>query len=997
MQRSIHPSTPRRAILTQWSGITVVLLATLCVVEVCHGALRIEPAVLDFGVVKPHTGHTQSVKITNDGPGPVKLLGAEVECKACTKVELEPTELAPGKHIEVPITFAPPAHVEGEEVKKVLFRTSDPGADVRTVTLRAQVTTTAALAPSRFAFTSPQAAGEKVQRELEVVNVSEHPIKLLYATGPLEGPRISVGREPIAPGGRGKLTATWILPLKPGDYRGNTVVYLDHPTLKKLVLPFLVEVVAGEEEIQKDAPTATDGAADPARPAGAGATQPATAPATTAPAAAASPPPPKLIRLELKDGLVLKDLVEVIAAQLQLNLVYDEAALNVPAAVRLAGPLREDALLPLLRSVLQSKGLALVGTERREIWRIVATKDAPQMISAGEGKGGPDQLVTEVISPRFIEAEALAGVLKGFATAGSGQVTPVPESKLLIVTDYKTQVDRLRELVAVVDQPGPRAETGVEVVPLKAAEAGPLVERMNTLLSQLKSVNGDATSDGELFVSADAERNQVLLVGRVADFDRVRTMIQQFDTAPPLTRVDYALEDEQRPQASSVIDQILGPAARTVTVDGTSRVVFAGPTVSVIATEGQHQRIREMLDRRLPEEAADAITLKAYRVQNRDAAEIEATLTRLIGITSGGLGLDAEEGQQPLAMSPPAYPGDENGGFGGPQNVNRRAARTRGAATQPAMPSAGPAAINVALDIGTNSLLIAAPPPVHRRVSELIRQLDQRQAQVLLEVMLVSVSDTNTFSYAVEAAMNATVRGGDVAAGSDFGIGSGPLNDRSLGVGPGFNAAVLDPGKFSIFVRALSQSNKAKVLSLPQVLALDNKPALIQSVQQEPYVSLNASETVSTTSFGGFAEAGTTLEVTPHIAPADYLNLEYRLEVSSFTGNSPAASVPPPRRSDTISSFISVPDGHTVIVGGLKSDTRSKSVSKIPGFGDIPILGILGRSENHSRGDSTFYIFVRPTILRAARFEDLKFLSDQPRAAAGLSSDYPQSDPRYIR
>jgi type II secretory pathway component GspD/PulD (secretin) len=69
----------------------------------------------------------------------------------------------------------------------------------------------------------------------------------------------------------------------------------------------------------------------------------------------------------------------------------------------------------------------------------------------------------------------------------------------------------------------------------------------------------------------------------------------------------------------------------------------------------------------------------------------------------------------------------------------------------------------------------------------------------------------------------------------------------------------------------------------------------------------------------------------------------------------------------------------------------------MPGLGDIPILGVMGSSENHSKSTSVFYVFVRPTILRASGFEDLKALSKGQRIAAGIPADFPSSEPQFMR
>jgi len=991
----------------EYRSLWTVASSMLILLGVCSCALasvRAEPAVLEFGVIKPATQGKQSFQVINDGSSAVKILGVEVECKTCTHVTLESTSLEAGKSLEVPVIFAAPAGEEGPVHRQLAVLVNDKVQSRLPVALRAWVTKTAGLWPSELVVATPQAPEERLHRDLELVNVSDKPLKVLYSVSALQGPRIAGPHDAILPGQRGKLNVTWDLPAKPGQYSGQAVIYVDHVALTKLILPYSAVVGDKEEKKTGNARSGAGGEASLPRLPEPSMAQPATVAARnlSAQAPSGATQPATRVQLQLKDGLTLKDLVEVIASQLHLNLIYDEAALNVPVTVRLTGALEQDALLPLLKSVLQAKGFALVGTDRTEIWRILPTKEAPQAVNLNNPAGGPDQLVTDVITPHSMEPETLASILKGFTTTATGQVTAVPKANLVIVTDYKLQVDRLRDLVKIVDRVEGRTEAAVEVVPVHAAEVGPLVERVNKLLTQLNAVEGLKGDHADLFVSPDTQNNQIVLVGRSSQFPRVQEMIRRFDVAPSAIRVNYVLRDDQLTTVPALVNQVLSGGTHKQASGQPAPVLLSGTTLSVLATEGEHQRIREILEERSPEDARQELKLKAYRIQNRDAAEVEATLVRLFGGSAEKLGRMDFVGQE-SATKPPSNEGVNRVGNPIPAPPETAKAPISPSSTSPSQSSTtgadGKAPLSIALDVGTNTLLIAASNEMHRRIGEVIQQLDRRQAQVLLEVMLVAVTDSNAFSYAVEAALRTTGGPGanEQLFASNFGIGSGSPANRTLNVGPGFNAAIMDPGNFSVFVQALAQTNKAKSMSLPQVLALDNKQALIRSVQQEPFTSLNASQTVSTTSFGGFAEAGTTLEITPHIAPADYLNLEYRLEVSSFTGSSPAPSVPPPRRSDVLSSVVSVPDGHTVIIGGLKTGDSSQSVSKIPGFGDIPILGILGRSQNNSQDHSTFYVFVRPTILRAGRFEDLRYLSEKPRHKIGLPSDAPALGPLYMK
>jgi len=135
--------------------------------------------------------------------------------------------------------------------------------------------------------------------------------------------------------------------------------------------------------------------------------------------------------------------------------------------------------------------------------------------------------------------------------------------------------------------------------------------------------------------------------------------------------------------------------------------------------------------------------------------------------------------------------------------------------------------------------------------------------------------------------------------------------------------------------------------------------------------------------------------VTPHISEGEHLQLAYSVELSSFTGEG-SGSVPPPRQTNSISSEVTVPNGHTVIVGGLSRRDHSETVARIPWLGELPLLEHLlsNRSRNDAR--TTLFVFLRPIILRDDAFEDLKYLSREELARAEVPDDLPTSEPMLL-
>ena len=157
------------------------------------------------------------------------------------------------------------------------------------------------------------------------------------------------------------------------------------------------------------------------------------------------------------------------------------------------------------------------------------------------------------------------------------------------------------------------------------------------------------------------------------------------------------------------------------------------------------------------------------------------------------------------------------------------------------------------------------------------------------------------------------------------------------------------------------------------------------------------SNTVATTSFGGTLDAGTSVQITPQITDGDRLLIDYTVSLSSFTGDSADPNLPPPRLQNRLASTATLPDGYAVVVGGLEVESETRAESRVPVLGSIPILGALFKSQSRGRTRSRFFVFLRCSVLRSPRFEDLRYISAEDVDLAGISGDAPEVEPRIIR
>jgi general secretion pathway protein D len=313
------------------------------------------------------------------------------------------------------------------------------------------------------------------------------------------------------------------------------------------------------------------------------------------------------------------------------------------------------------------------------------------------------------------------------------------------------------------------------------------------------------------------------------------------------------------------------------------------------------------------------------------------------------------------------------------------------------VPEAGE--LSLSKDAGTNRILAVGPPRLLDELGRLIEDLDVQHPQVLVEAMIVTLTDSQMRALSVELQKVGTDDGTLWRLASLFGAGSPDPAASALPLAGGTGAlgVVLDPGSFSGVLRALETVNHGRTRNMPKVLVDNNQTAHLDSVLQQPYATSNTSTNLATISFGGTLDAGTSVEVTPQITDGDQLLVEYQVSLSTFVGDSADPTLPPPRQETKLASQATVPDGYTVVVGGIDVETETDAESRVPLLGSIPLLGNLFKSQSKTRTKSKFYVCLRCSVLRSATLEELRYMSAPALAVAGVGDDLPVVEPRVIR
>lgn len=703
------------------------------------------------------------------------------------------------------------------------------------------------------------------------------------------------------------------------------------------------------------------------------------------------------VRLSFPPNVELRLLIDYVADRMGMNILYGDEVARARVTLKSPQEVPVEALPGLLESALRMNGLALIDSDQPGWKRVIAV----QGMAATTRRLGQDDLpantvVTQLINLKHADPTRVEALLRPFLTPQGANLIVDAERRLLILTDFQSQIDLATELIDRLDQPV--APPTVAFVTAEHLPASRLAQSITQVYSSSQRLGGGRTPGnnsgvGMLEVTADERLNRLVLIGSASAVDWARSMAGELDTDLGLTTKVYPLAHVAPDRLDGLVRRLIDPLSvdrlyvSTIDQDAGFLVVSATPGIHTTVDE-----LRDQLDLPLTEAVSP---VRFYKLQNADAAEVLATIRAIEGAT----GLEG--------IAPPGTPAPGNSPHG---NVSGQASSQTDALASGGIP--GPEAsvsytslfatvqgrdATVTADENLNSIIVVADPAVQRVYAALIEQLDKRRPQVMVEATIVTLDTSNGYTLGVEISGGDTTGDFQSFAFSAFGLSEISDDGRlDLIPGVGFNGAVLSADIADIVLQAIKTDGRTHVVSAPKIMVNDNATGTISSVAEAPVSSINQGQNSDTVTFSGFVEAGTTISVTPQIAEGDHLRLEFEVSLESFSGEG-SDTLPPPRSSNTVSSEVTIPDGATIVVGGINRKDFSESVSRIPLFGELPVLEYLFSSRNQTESESTLFVFLRPVILRDDQFADLRYYSQPDVAAAGLPPEYPSSEPMLVR
>ncbi len=296
-------------------------------------------------------------------------------------------------------------------------------------------------------------------------------------------------------------------------------------------------------------------------------------------------------------------------------------------------------------------------------------------------------------------------------------------------------------------------------------------------------------------------------------------------------------------------------------------------------------------------------------------------------------------------------------------------------------------------DAASNALIITASDAVYNNLRAVVEQLDVRRAQVFVEALIAEVTADKAAEFGVQwQALNGiNSPGANVIGGTNFGtLGAGGAAGAGGGniisaagnigtVGQGLNIGIVKgtttiPGlgtvlNLGMLARVLENDANANILSTPNLLTLDNEEAKIIIGQNVPFITGSYAQTGGAATASPFQtierkDVGLTLRIKPQISQGGTVKLQVYQEVSSVQNQTinNAAGVITNKRS--LESVVLVDEGQIIVLGGLIQDSVSNGEDKVPGLGDLPVLGNLFRHETRRRTKTNLMVFIRPYVLR---------------------------------
>ncbi len=550
-----------------------------------------------------------------------------------------------------------------------------------------------------------------------------------------------------------------------------------------------------------------------------------------------------------------------------------------------------------------------------------------------------------------------------FPKTTSIKIVPFAPFNALIIIANPVTTQQIIDLVDQLDIP--RGNRQIMLQQLNYASATTLAPLLSKIFAD-KVVAGKgegATATGSpVKIIAEPRLNALIIIADRLATDRVLLLIAKLDTEQGTSGETQLklipLKNTSAKRMANLLTKIFSD--RVVAGKGEGNTAKASPvkiieeerlnSLIIIAGRLEIERILSLIKQLdvFQESGKVRSNFKLYHLQHAVAKDIAVLLKEVTGRISEVSRKD-EKPQLSKALS-----------------------KTAGSGTQ--------SDISISADEATNSLLIFAPADAFKTLDQIIVELDVPRMQVYVEALIMEVTLSKSLDLGINwkaagaTSGNRIITGGFPGGGAftgdatSGGTAATTAAENTIGVLNGNTISIGGKEFFSFgaFVKAVQNNNDVNVLANPQLMIINNPQegevpniSVVSVVPVSPKTVTSASN-ITTTEYQ-FKEVGIKLEIKPQISGKNSIRLDIAQE-SSDVVNPTANPITIFKR--TIKTSVIAEDGKIIVLGGLIKEKMVRERSKIPGFGDIPLIGWLFRSKKDGFEKINLLIFIRPTIIR---------------------------------
>lgn len=679
----------------------------------------------------------------------------------------------------------------------------------------------------------------------------------------------------------------------------------------------------------------------------------------------------------------IETLVKTFSKLTGRNYIVD-SSVKGKITIHLPTPITLSEALKVFDSVLLLRGFATVPVSDN-IWKVISAKDAKQTTIPiiGSANTTDESLVTEIIKTTHLSADEVQKLISQFVSK-DGYSQAITGTNLIILVDSSSNIRRIKNLMNEIDIAP--VDQDITIIPIEHALANDLAEKIS------KIIGGEEEKKevpSELNIATSAIRN------RIAQRAGLQTPVL----------------DQQSTNSSS---SVRSNPIKIIPDERTNSLI-------VVADEFTTLKIKALVEQLDSELDKSSGRFWVYRLEHADAQELSMVISSLIsgGGAMGG-GMSDNRGSSMSRGSMRGAQMGMGGGFGGVggtggmgggigmagggmgrsggisrQRSNRNMSSqggmmgggigvpAGGSMNTPIIPGASNSTrvtfqdeISIAPDFSTNSLVINADKADYEKLLQVIKILDVKRRQVLVEATILEVSLSEDQGLGVELSGTAATNSSGVFGQTNYGgltnLLTNPAALSDLTIAAASSGTLTLPGGLTIpsqsaLITAVSTHSNVNVLSAPTILSTDNQEAEIIVGENVPFVTstgVNQINLGNTFNQIQRQDVGITLRITPQIGSGDFLSLQIFVEISNVvpgTRNDPNGPTTTIRTSDTV---VAVKNRQMIVTGGLIQDSVTDSVRGVPFLKDIPVMGALFRRQDEIKRRTNLLIFLTPQIIQ---------------------------------